>query len=101
MVVAAGEATIKLEFASLIFTLGTQVYELAPFALILAISPEHKTVLSAMACKFGKGTTVTCCTAVEVQEFNIPITVYNVVTFGDAITLLAKGLSKEAEGNQV
>jgi hypothetical protein len=62
------------------------VYVDAPLAVKLAVSPEQ--IFGEFTVTFGEGFTVTVATAVPVQPFVVPVTVYVVVVFKTGVVTI-------------
>ena len=64
-----------------------QLYEVAPVAVKLAVCPIH--IEGEFTLINSEVLTVTVATAVFPQPFKVPVTVYEVVTAGEALAVLA------------
>jgi hypothetical protein len=83
VVVTAGEASAVV--AEVGVAPADHVYETAPDAVIVAVSPSH--MVAELALTTGTELTVTVEIAVPVQPASVPVTVYVVVVAGAALAL--------------
>ena len=79
---------------------GNQLYELAPVAVITVLFPLQIVVVPVIII-VGNGVTLTVIVFVPVQAPTVPLTVYVVVTVGDATGLAIFDALNPVEGDQL
>jgi hypothetical protein len=78
---------------------GLQLYEVAPFAVSVAVLPEQ--IVGELTVTIGVGFTVTTAVLVDVQLPVIPVTTYVVVEAGVAVTTDPLVALNPVEGDQL